>query len=209
MIVAAVTDNGRVGKIGRSTVWLTPGAMRRAVVPLVLLGAVLAACGPTKTVAGGPVSTITSHVVVTGPSVAVPPAPQPAAGAPSCPYINTQDAADDNGQHIGAVKISSAADGQPHPTCFFYRPDGHLQLTVRVYVGNPNVATALVNQAAPIATSNPENAPTGWAGGSMALRDGAVYAIAKGGDAIVVTSNQLQTIKCKLVAVQVVAGLGF
>jgi uncharacterized protein YllA (UPF0747 family) len=66
----------------------------------------------------------------------------------------------------------------------------------------------MVNQAAPIATSNPENAPAGWSGGSMALTDGAVYAIVKGAEAIVVTSNQLQTIKCKLVAVQVVAGLG-
>jgi hypothetical protein len=187
--------------------------MRRAVVPSVLLGAlvgaVLAGCGPVKAVQGAPVvGTTTSHATVSTPSVSVPPAPQPAAAAAACPYINTQDAADDNGQHVGSIKVSSGADGQPHPTCFFYRPDGHLQLTVRVYVGDPNVATAIVNQAAPIATSNPENAPAGWTGGSMALSDGAVYAIAKGGTAIVVTSNQLQTIKCKLVAVQVVAGLG-
>lgn len=175
-----------------------------------LLGVLLVACGPAKTVSGSPASTITTHVVVTSPSVAVsvPAAPQPAAGASSCPYIKTQDAADDNGQHVGSIKVSSGADGQPHPTCFFYRPDGHLQLTVRVFVGDPNVATAMVNEAAPIATSNPESAPAGWVGGSMALKDGAVYAIAKGGTAIVVTSNQLQTIKCKLVAVQVVAGLG-
>ena len=183
--------------------------MRRAVLPLVLLGVVLAGCGPTTTVSGTPVvSTITSHVTVTSPSVAVPPAPQPAASAASCPYISTQDASDDNGQHVGSIKVSSKADGQPHPTCFFYRPDGHLQLTVRVYVGDPNVATAIVNQAAPIATSNPESSPAGWTGGSMSLSDGAVYAIAKGGTAIVVTSNQLQTIKCRLVAVQVVTGLG-
>jgi hypothetical protein len=77
-----------------------------------------------------------------------------------------------------------------------------------VYVGSPNVATAIVNQAAPIATSDPENEPAGWSGGSMSLSNGAVYAIAKGGTAVVVTSNQLQTIKCRLVAVQVVAGLG-
>ena len=200
----------RVGSVKRTAVWLTFVAMRRALIPLVLLGLVLAGCGPVKTVAGAPVAgTSTSHAAVTtAPSVAVPPAPQPAAGAPACPYIKTQDAADDNGQHVGSIKISSGADGQPHPTCFFYRPDGHLQLTVRVYVGDPNVATAMVNQAVPIATSNPENSPAGWSGGSMALSNGAVYAIAKGGTAIVVTSNQLQTIKCKLVAVQVVAGLG-
>lgn len=185
--------------------------MRRAALGLGLLGVLLVACGPAKTISGSPASTITSHVVVTSTSVAavdVPPAPQPAAGAASCPYIKTQDAADDNGQHIGSIKISAGTDGQPHPTCFFYRPDGHLQLTVRVYVGTSNVATAIVNQAAPVSTSNPETAPAGWTGGSMALSNGAVYAIAKGGTAIVVTSNQLQTIKCKLVAVQVVAGLG-
>lgn len=183
--------------------------MRRAVLPLVLLGVVLAGCGPTRTVSGTPVaSTITSHVTVTAPPVGVPPAPQPAAAAAACPYISTQDAADDNGQHVGSIKVSSNTDGQPHPTCFFYRPDGHLQLTVRVYVGDPNVATAIVNQAAPIATSNPESSPSGWTGGSMSLSDGAVYAVAKSGTAIVVTSNQLQTIKCRLVAVQVVTGLG-
>lgn len=185
--------------------------MRRAALVLGLLGVLVVGCGPAKTVSGAPAPTpVTSHVVTTSPSVAVsvPPAPVPAAGAPGCPYIATQDAADDNGQHVGSIKVSSSADGQPHPTCFFYRPDGHLQLTVRVYVGTSNVATAIVDQAAPVATSNPENAPAGWTGGSMALSNGAVYAIAKGGTAIVVTSNQLQTIKCKLVAVQVVAGLG-
>lgn len=178
--------------------------------PLVLLAAVLAGCGPTTTVTGTPVSTITGHVTVTSPATSanVPPAPQPAAAAASCPYLATQDAADDNGQHVGSIKVSAKADGQPHPTCFFYRPDGNLQLTVRVYVGDSTVATAIVNQAAPVATSNPENAPAGWTGGSMSLSNGAVYAIAKGGTAIVVTSNQLQTIKCKLVATQVVTNLG-
>ncbi|HEX4725539.1 MAG TPA: DUF2020 domain-containing protein [Pseudonocardiaceae bacterium] len=185
--------------------------MRRAALVLGLLGVLVVGCGPATTISGSPAAgPVTSHIVATSPSVAVdvPPAPQPAAGAPSCPYIATQDAADDNGQHVGSIKVSASADGQPHPTCFFYRPDGHLQLTVRVYVGTSNVATAIVDQAAPVSTSNPENAPAGWTGGSMALSAGAVYAIAKGGTAIVVTSNQLQTIKCKLVAVQVVAGLG-
>lgn len=184
--------------------------MRRAVVvSLALVGALLAACGPVRHVSGAAVpATVATHVATSTPQVAVPPAPTPATAAASCPYIQTQDAADDNGQHIGSIKISASGGGQPHPTCFFYRPDGHLQLTTRIYVGDPKVATAIVDQAAPIATSNPETQPAGWSGGSMALSDGAVYAIAKGGTAIVVTSNQLQTIKCKLVAVQVVAGLG-
>jgi hypothetical protein len=198
------------GKLGRLSVWLTSGAMRRAIVPWVLLGVLLAACGPVTAVNGaaGPVTTTTSQVPVTTPSVGVPPAPQPATKVSSCPYLKTQDAADDNGQRVGEVKVSSGADGQPHPACFYYTLGIHLQLTIWVYVGDPNVATAIVNQSAPIATSNPETTPAGWRGGSMPLTNGAVYAVAKGGDAVVVTSNQLQTIKCRLVTVQVITNLG-
>jgi UPF0176 protein len=76
-----------------------------------------------------------------------------------------------------------------------------------VYVGTAAVATALVNQAAPVASSSPANQPPGWNGGSEALSNGAVYAVSKGGVAIVVTSNQLQTIKCRLVTVSTISGL--
>jgi UPF0176 protein len=183
--------------------------MRRAVLfaaPLALLGALLAGCGPTVTGTAAPTSTITSHIAVPPSSVAVPAELPPAATA-NCPYLDSDEVQNDNGQHVGSVRISSSSDGQPHPVCYFYRPDGHLQMTVRVYVGTAAVATALVNQAAPVATSDPANQPPGWNGGSQALPDGAVYAIAKGGTGIVVTSNQLQTIKCRLVATAVVSGL--
>src|SRR4030081_2503184 len=82
----AAKMNTRPGKLGRLSVWWTPGARRRAVLPLLLLGVLLAACG-SVTGTARPVSTITSHVQVTTGSVAVPPAPQPAAAAASCPYI--------------------------------------------------------------------------------------------------------------------------
>jgi UPF0176 protein len=183
--------------------------MKRALLCLPLLGLLIAGCGPrTTTGSPAPVSTITSHAAVTAPAADVPPAPQPATAAPSCPYLHTQDVADANGQHVGSVKISALAPGQSHPGCFFYRPDGNLQLTVWVYIGTASVATAIVNQAAPIATSDPATDPAGWNGGSQALPKGSVYAIAKGGDAIVVNSNQLQSIKCRLVAVLAVTGLG-
>jgi UPF0176 protein len=177
--------------------------------PMALLSFLLAGCSPQAT--GGtatPVSTITGHIVVTSPAAAaaVPPALPPARTAP-CPYLDSTEVQDDNGEHVGSVKISSGADGQPHPTCFFYRPDGNLQMTIRVYVGSPAVATAMVNQAAPVATSSPATQPAGWSGGAESQPKGAVYAISKGGTAIVVTSNQLQTIKCRLVAVATVAGL--
>lgn len=126
----------------------------------------------------------------------------------SCPYLKTADAAYDNGQKVGSVKVSSAADGQPHPACFFYRSDGLLLLTVWVHVASRAVATAIVDQAAPIATSNPETQPAGWQGGSVSQAAGAVYAIAKGGTSIVVTSNRPETVNCRLVAEQVVTDLG-
>lgn len=182
--------------------------MRRSVPAVaVALGVLLAGCSPTTTTGtASPVSTITHKVTVPPTSVAVPPKLPPATTA-LCPYLDSQSAADDNGQHVGSVRISTTADGQPHPVCYFYRPDGHLQLTVRVYVGQAAVAQALVDQAAPIATSDPVNQPPGWNGGSEATSDGSVYAIAKGGTAIVVVSNQLQTIKGRLVATDVVQGL--
>ncbi|HYS34791.1 MAG TPA: DUF2020 domain-containing protein [Pseudonocardiaceae bacterium] len=180
------------------------------IVPCVL-GLLLAGCGPgggTTAGVAAPVSTITTHVLVTTPSVAAPPAPRPSVRASSCPYLKTQDAAYDNGQKVSSVKVSSAADGQPHPACFFYRSDGQLLLTVWVHVDSPAVATAIVDQAAPIATSNPETRPAGWHGGSVSQASGAVYAIANGGTSIVVTSNRPETVNCRLVAEQVVTDLG-
>jgi UPF0176 protein len=186
--------------------------MRRAVLvvaPLALLGVLLAGCAPNKEAGTAtPVSVMTSTIVTAPPSVPVPPAPTPATTA-ECPYIDQQIVADDNGEHVGSVKISSSSDGQPHPTCFFYRPDGHIQLTIRVYVGTADVATSLVNQAAPIATSSPATSPAGWNGGTEPIKDGAIYAVSKGGDAVIVTSNQLQTIKVKRIAVSAIEGLKF
>ncbi|HEX3647366.1 MAG TPA: DUF2020 domain-containing protein [Pseudonocardiaceae bacterium] len=174
--------------------------------PLAALGVLLAGCSSTTVGTASPVSTVTHKVTVPPTSVAVPPKLPPAKDA-LCPFLDSQEAANDNGQHVGSVRISTTADGQPHPVCYFYRPDGHLQLTVRVYVGQPAVAQALVNQAAPVTSSDPANQPPGWNGGSEALSDGSVYAIAKGGTAVVVISNQLQTIKGRLVATAVVQGL--
>jgi hypothetical protein len=189
--------------------------MRRAVfvvAPLALLGVLLAGCGPQRVTAGtaSPVP-FASHSPAPTAAASVPPQ-LPAATSANCPFLDLNEVQNDNGQHVGSVKVSTSADGQAHPVCYFYRPDGHLQMTVRVYVGTAAVATALVNQAAPIKTSDPADQPPGWQGGSEASSPpplaGAVYAIAKGGTAIIVVSNQLQSIKCRLVATAVANGLG-
>jgi hypothetical protein len=139
--------------------------------------------------------------------VPAPPLPTPATTA-TCPYLDPVTAEDDNGQHVTTVKIS-APDGQSEPSCFFYRPDGHWQLTVWVYSGSPAVAKAIVNSEAPVATSNPATDPAGWQGGAEPTASGAVYAVAKGGDAVVVITNQKQTIKARLVTDHVVSTLGW
>jgi len=137
------------------------------------------------------------------PAVEAPAAPEPAADGP-CPYLEKTFVEDTNGQHIGDIKVS---EGDP-PTCFFYRPDGGVQMTVRVFQGDAAVAKALVDQAAPVDSANPAELPGGWSGGAQPTDDGAVYAVAKDAEAVVVTTNQEQTIKAKVVAQQAIEALG-
>ena len=174
--------------------------MRRLLVfaPALVL---LAGCGPSTPAAQTP-STAPSSPAPTH-DAALPPDPQPTRTG-ECPYLSNATVQDANGQHV--TKVSLSAD-QPDPTCFFYRPDGSLQLTVRVYVGKPDVATALVNKAAPVDSSNPANEPAGWKGGYQPAGDGVVYAVAKGDTAVIVTSNQKQSIKARTVAKKAIAAL--
>ncbi|TNC27297.1 DUF2020 domain-containing protein [Amycolatopsis alkalitolerans] len=131
------------------------------------------------------------------------PDPRPAGTGP-CPYLATSFVADANGQHVSKVQTSG---GQP-PSCFFYALNGKLQLTVQVYVGEAGVAKALVDKAAPMTSSNPANEPAGWRGGYERTDTGAVYAVSKAGAAVVVTTNQKQTVKARTVAKQTISALG-
>lgn len=184
--------------------------MRRAALsaPLLLAAAALVtACGPASPTAQAPTST--APTTTSAPPVAAPPLPtSEGAKVGSCPYLDKVTAENANGQHVTTAKILTPA-GQTEPTCFFYRPDGNWQLTVWVYSGSPEVAKAIVNQQAPVATSNPATDPAGWTGGSEATKDGAIYAVAKGGHAVVAISNQKQTIKTRVITEHVVAQLGW
>jgi UPF0176 protein len=175
--------------------------MRRLVllVPAVVL---LAGCGPaivSGTATPSPPSASTGAAVGAG----LPPDPQPGA-TEDCPYLGSEFVAESNGQHVSKVRVSA---DQPHPACFFYRPDGKVQLTVWVYVGQPDVATALVNKAAPVETSNPASDPTGWKGGYQSTGDGAVYAVSKGASAVIATTNQKQSVKARTVVKKAIAAL--
>ncbi|MBB4687206.1 DUF2020 domain-containing protein [Amycolatopsis jiangsuensis] len=158
-----------------------------------------AGCSPAAQVPGTPQPSPSSA----SSSAGLPPDPQPARTA-ECPYLSEAQAEDANGQHVTEVKVS---DDQPHPACFFYRPDGGLQLTVRVYVGESATATALVDKAAPVDTSNPASEPAGWKGGYQPSDDGVVYAVAKGPAAVIVSSNQKQSIKARTVAKEAISAL--
>ncbi|PXY34822.1 hypothetical protein BAY59_04810 [Prauserella coralliicola] len=173
---------------------------------LLLLGAVAAAltgCSGTGSGDGGQSSEPVPSPAPT--SAQLPPEPEPVADGP-CPYLDTDEVAQTNGQQVDQVRVSAE---QPHPSCFFYRPDGEIQLTVRVYSGDPKVAVGLVDKAAPVDTSNPASQPPGWEGGYEAAEEGAVYAVAKGGDAVIVTTNQQQSVKAREIATQAISGLGF
>jgi UPF0176 protein len=177
--------------------------MRRTAVSLLAVTLMLTACAPSVTKEGTPTPPTSSKAGLTPAAPVVPPAPSPSGGGP-CPYLDTEFVAQSNGQHVSLVRTSA---DKPHPSCFFYALNGKLQLTAWVYVGDAAVATALVNQVAPIVSSDPADEPAGWRGGYEATDSGAVYAVAKQGAAVVVTTNQKQSVKARIVAKQAIAGL--
>lgn len=168
---------------------------------LLLLGAVTA-CGTDEPVATS-TTTSTATTTVNAPA-GPPPAPEPTVDG-QCPYLGTSFVQEANGQLVRKVRLSA---DQPNPACFFYANATEVQLSVWVFDGDPETAEAVVDRAAPVADSNPATEPAGWEGGSLTTDGGAVYAVAKGGSAVVVTSNQKQTIKAREVVKEVVANLG-
>lgn len=169
---------------------------------LLALGA-LVGCTPHR--GAGPASSTAPPPTSTTTAVTTPPAPVPAATT-SCPYLSIGVVQNANGQHVGKVRISAAHSGTP-PSCFFYRYDDRLQVAVRIYRASTAQARTVVNAAAPVATSDKAQEPAGWQGGSQPTKTGAVYAVAKGGTAVVVTTNQAQTIKAKVLAVDAIKAL--
>ncbi|ONI72797.1 hypothetical protein ALI144C_43115 [Actinosynnema sp. ALI-1.44] len=170
-----------------------------------LLACCLAACS-TSPDAGEtpPTAQRTPSAPTTTQPEGPPPPPEPVADGP-CPYLESAFVAQANGQRATKVRISA---DKPHPTCFFYRADGSIQLTARVYVGTAKNAKALVDEAAPIDTSNPATSPAGWKGGSIGAAKGSTYAVAKEGTAVIVTTNQAQSIKARQVAEKAITTLG-
>jgi len=156
---------------------------------------------------GGPASAPAKSVAPVNPpmtaAATAPPEPVPFGGGP-CPYLDLAKVETTNGQRVSSVRISA---DRPHPACFFYRGDGREQLRTWIVVATPAVAGATVDAVAPVATSDRAELPGGWSGGAQPTSDGAVIAVARQGTAIVVTTNQQQTIGARRIAEQVIAAL--
>ncbi|OLF06298.1 hypothetical protein BLA60_32145 [Actinophytocola xinjiangensis] len=182
--------------------------MRRVsflVAPLVV---VLAACGAENIagqpqVIGAPDTGTSETTGEAAPTAAPPTVVEPTEGGP-CPYLDAAFVEETNGQRVAETKTST----DDPPACYFYRADGDVQLAIQIYRGEPDVAKAFVDQAAPVDSANPAELAGGWAGGAQPTDTGAVYAVAKEGTAVVVATNQEQTLKAKLVAQEAITALG-
>jgi UPF0176 protein len=141
------------------------------------------------------------------PPAVAPPAPQPAADGP-CSYLSAASVEDANGERVTAVRVSATATNQPYPACFFLTYHDVVQVRTWIVVASPRTAGATVDAAAPVATSDPAELPGGWSGGSLPTADGAVFAVARRGTAVVITTNQRHTIAARRIAEQVIASLG-
>ncbi|MDO5076684.1 DUF2020 domain-containing protein [Corynebacterium sp.] len=180
--------------------------MRRTV--LVLCSAFLAACSPLTSNEGTSVSSEQSSVAPPAdqglPIDAVAEVPRDA-NVP-CPYLDTNWVADTNGQKVTSQGIDERFDT---PACVFwsYQDDPQLQVIVR-HMADEQQAVDVVNWAAPINETEPAEEPEGWSGGRLGSEGRSLYAVQKGNVAVVVFSNQGQSIKVELVAKEVIARLG-
>jgi UPF0176 protein len=181
--------------------------MRRLPIVTVLLLAV-AGCA---TDSASPADSLlpTASTQEQAPPTTAPPAVPPPDATPArdgrCPYLETTFVAETNGQQVSAVRLSA---DEP-PACFFYRGDGGEQLRVQVLTGSDAaMAKAMVDRVAPVQTSDPATVDGGWEGGRQPTDTGAVFAVAKGGAAVVVVTNQQQTIKAGRIAEQTITALG-
>jgi len=170
-----------------------------------LLAVAIVACSQPATAprAAGP-----SDAPPAGAALAVvPPAPRPVGDGP-CPYLSTEFVQAANGERVTRVRISETGVNQPYPACFFLTYHDAVQVRTWIVVATPQTAGATVDAAAPVATSDLVELPGGWSGGSQPTADGAVFAVARQGTALVVTTNQRHTISARRIAQQVIANLG-
>lgn len=169
-----------------------------------LVAAVIGCSQPTAaTNALAPSDTVTPPTVE---RPLVPPAPQPVAEGP-CRYLSAGLVQAANGERVATVRVSRTGTDQPYPACFFLTANGTVQLRTWIVVATPKTARATVDSTAPVSTSDLAELPGGWSGGAQPTAEGAVFAVARQGTAVVITTNQRQTISARQIAQQVITTL--
>ena len=122
-----------------------------------------------------------------------------------CPYIGPGWLEETNGQRLTKQGIDTRF---PTPACVFWSYQDDPQATVIVR-DMPTVddARAAVDWAAPIDATEPASFD-GWEGGRGVVDEHAVYAVQKDTHAVLVWSNQQQTVKSEQIAHEAIANLG-
>ena len=122
-----------------------------------------------------------------------------------CPYIGPGWLEETNGQRLTKQGIDTRF---PTPACVFWSYQDDPQATVIVR-DMPTVedARAAVDWAAPIDATEPASFD-GWEGGRGVVNEHAVYAVQKDTHAVLVWSNQQQTVKSEQIAKEAIANLG-
>ena len=188
-----------------------------SVLPVAVLTAALAGCTPAEesappTAAPGTPPAEEAPVTDSGlPHDALPEIPGGRGSWEECPYLDTEWVSDTNGQRTLGVGVDRRFDT---PACVFwsYPEEPHLSVIVRD-MPDEDAAIAVVDWAAPIDTTEPAEEPEGWSGGRAGAglvpdRVGSLYAVQKDDKAVVVFTNQDQSLKAELVAKEVIAALG-
>ena len=122
-----------------------------------------------------------------------------------CPYLDTQWVADTNGQRMTRWGVDKRFGT---PACVFWSYPEEPQATVIVReMPSVDEARAVVDAAAPINETELAELD-GWSGGRGVFEEHSVFAVQKDTHAVLVWSNQLQTLKPQLIAQEAISRLG-
>lgn len=180
----------------------------RAIVPVILAAGVLAACTVDKPASEPAPSSLAAPAVAGDqglPFNVMPEIPTTRNDLIPCPYLDSQWVADTNGQRVLGSGVDERFD---HPACVFWSYAEEAQLTVMVRtMGSEAEAEQVVNWAAPIDTTEPADLPGDWMGGRLGSPGHSLFAVYKNNVAVVVFTNQDQSLKAQLVAEETVKNL--
>ncbi|KXI15809.1 hypothetical protein HMPREF3227_02328 [Corynebacterium sp. CMW7794] len=182
--------------------------MRHILLPLVC-AALLAGCSAQDTPEPAESSAVAADPLTDNAAVDGFPVDSPAivnAWDQECPYLDPQWVAETNGQRMTKQGLDTRFGT---PACVFWSYPEAPQATVMVRdLGTVERARAAVDWAAPIDQTEPVD-EGGWQGGRGVLNEElSVYAVQKDNEAVLVWTNQAQTVKAELIAKEAIKNLG-